>query len=113
MERAIVNRSRTGDIVLDQFSGSGSTLIACERTGRMCRTIELDPKFFDVPIKRWKAYKGREAIFSNYGKTFTQIKEKTHKKGGKRKNYSNRMVKITRIFQVVCMLFSKTWDCRT
>ncbi|KAG8174666.1 hypothetical protein JTE90_027137 [Oedothorax gibbosus] len=44
MERAIVNSSRPGDIVLDPFSGSGSTLIACERTGRICRTIELDPR---------------------------------------------------------------------
>nr|CAH7722480.1 unnamed protein product [Callosobruchus chinensis] len=47
MERAIVNSSRPGDIVLDPFSGSGSTLIACERTGRICRTIELDSKFVD------------------------------------------------------------------
>ncbi len=42
MERAIVNSSRSGDIVLDPFSGSGSTLIVCERTGRICRTIELN-----------------------------------------------------------------------
>jgi len=76
MERAIINSSRPGDIVLDPFSGSGSTLIACERTGRICRTIELDPKFVDVTIKRWQVYTGREAILSNSDKTFAQIQEK-------------------------------------
>ncbi|MBV0900102.1 MAG: DNA modification methylase [Wolbachia endosymbiont of Fragariocoptes setiger] len=72
MERAIVNSSRPGDIVLDPFSGSGSTLIACERTGRICRTIELDAKFVDVTIKRWQVYSGREAILSGTNKTFSK-----------------------------------------
>ncbi|GFQ64829.1 DNA methylase [Trichonephila clavata] len=75
MERAIVNSSRPGDIVLDPFSGSGSTLIACERTGRICRTIELDPTFVDVTIKRWQVYTGRDAILADTGKTFAQIQE--------------------------------------
>lgn len=75
MERAIVNSSRPGDIVLDPFSGSGSTLIACERTGRICRTIELDPRFVDVTIKRWQVYTGRDAILADTGKTFAQIQE--------------------------------------
>ena len=75
MERAIVNSSRPGDIVLDPFSGSGSTLIACERTGRICRTIELDAKFVDVTIKRWQVYTGKEAILSGTEKTFLQIQK--------------------------------------
>ncbi|WP_168464778.1 DNA modification methylase [Wolbachia endosymbiont of Ctenocephalides felis wCfeT] len=75
MERAIINSSRPGDIVLDPFSGSGSTLIACERTGRICRTIELDPIFVDVTVKRWQVYTGREAILSSSGKTFSKIRE--------------------------------------
>lgn len=75
MERAIVNSSRPGDIVLDPFSGSGSTLIACERTGRICRTIELDSKFVDVTIKRWQVYTGRDAILAGTGKTFSEIQE--------------------------------------
>lgn len=75
MERAIINSSRPGDIVLDPFSGSGSTLIACERTGRICRTIELDPAFVDVTIKRWQVYTGRDAILSSSGKTFSEIQE--------------------------------------
>lgn len=77
MERAIINSSRPGDIVLDPFSGSGSTLIACERTGRICRTIELDPAFVDVTIKRWQVYTGRNAILSSSGKTFSKIQEET------------------------------------
>ena len=49
----IKNSSMTNCIVLDPFGGSGSTLIACEQTGRICRTIELDEKFCDVIVKRY------------------------------------------------------------
>ena len=75
IEKAIVNSSRPGDIVLDPFSGSGSTLIACERTGRICRTIELDAKFVDVTVKRWQVYTGKEAVLSGTDKTFLQIQK--------------------------------------
>jgi ParB family chromosome partitioning protein len=54
----IINSSLTGDIVLDPFGGSGSTLIACEQTGRICRTAELDEKFCDVMVKRYIEFKG-------------------------------------------------------
>ena len=49
----IMNSSMTNSIVLDIFGGSGSTLIACEQTGRICRTVELDEKFCDVIVKRY------------------------------------------------------------
>ena len=52
----IGNSSKKGDIVLDTFGGSGSTLIACERTGRVCRMVELDPKFCDVIRRRWAEF---------------------------------------------------------
>ena len=52
----IGNSSKRGDIVLDTFCGSGSTLIACERTGRVCRCVELDPKYCDVIRKRWAEF---------------------------------------------------------
>lgn len=62
VERAINNSSKIGDIVLDGFGGSGSTLIACEKTGRHARLMELDPKYCDVIIKRWEDWTGKKAI---------------------------------------------------
>ncbi len=61
MERAIGNSSRDGDLVLDIFTGSGSTLIAAERTGRVCAGIELDPRYVDVAVARWEAFTGSVA----------------------------------------------------
>jgi len=61
VERAVLNSSKSGDIVLDGFGGSGSTLIACEKNNRKARLMELDPKFCDVIVKRWEDYTGRKA----------------------------------------------------
>jgi DNA modification methylase len=61
VERAVRNSSKTRDLVLDPFGGSGSTLIACEKSGRRARLIELDPKYVDVIVKRWEAFTGRKA----------------------------------------------------
>jgi DNA modification methylase len=61
MERAIENSSRQGDLVLDPFLGSGSSLIAAERTGRSCLAIELDPRYCDVSLARWEAFTGEIA----------------------------------------------------
>ncbi len=60
--QAIHNSSKQGDIVLDTFLGSGSTLIACEKTGRTCYGVELDPKYIDTIIQRYKDYTGRDDI---------------------------------------------------
>ncbi len=57
----IRNSSRVGDTVLDSFGGSGSTLMACEQTGRKCVTMELDPHYCDVILKRWEDYTGQKA----------------------------------------------------
>lgn len=59
--RAIQNSSRHGDLVLDAFGGSGTTLIASERTGRRCRMVELAPGYCDVIVRRWEALTGRKA----------------------------------------------------
>ena len=59
--RFILNSSKTGDIVADIFGGSGTTLIACEQTGRTCRMMEKDPKYIDVIIKRWEDLTGEKA----------------------------------------------------
>lgn len=56
------NSSERGDIVFDGFGGSGSTLIACEQLGRKCYTVELDPRYADVIIKRWEQFTGRAAV---------------------------------------------------
>ncbi|KYG90805.1 lactate dehydrogenase [[Bacillus] sp. KCTC 13219] len=60
--RAILCSSKVGDIVLDMFGGGGSTLIACEQTGRKCRIVEYDPKYADVIIRRWEDFSGEKAI---------------------------------------------------
>jgi len=72
---AITNSSKRGDIVLDSFLGSGSTLIASEKSERTCFGIELDPKYVDVIVQRWVNYTGIEEIIKN-GKTIIWHKEK-------------------------------------
>lgn len=61
-ERGIVTSTKIGEIVLDLFGGSGSTLIACEQLGRTCYMMELDPKYCDVIIKRWENLTGEKAV---------------------------------------------------
>ena len=58
----MINSSRAGDIVLDPFGGSGTTLIACEQLGRRCRMVELDPVYCDVIVDRWEKFTGQKAI---------------------------------------------------
>jgi DNA modification methylase len=70
VERAIRNSSKTRDIVLDPFGGSGSTLIACEQTGRQARLIELDPKYCDVIIERWERFTGDRVRHEETGELF-------------------------------------------
>jgi DNA modification methylase len=59
-----------GDIVLDPFLGSGSTLIAAERVGRKLRAIEIDPRYVDVSIRRWQRHTGDHAIHADTGGPF-------------------------------------------
>ena len=76
VERAVRNSSKTRDIVLDPFGGSGSTLIACEKTGRQARLIELDPRYVDVIVKRWEDFTGKTAIHAVTNQTFEKTNEK-------------------------------------
>jgi DNA modification methylase len=69
---AILDSSRRGDIILDSFLGSGTTLMAAERTGRQCRGLELDPLYVDVIVRRWQAYTGAAARHAVTGATFDE-----------------------------------------
>jgi DNA modification methylase len=75
MERAVRNSSKTRDIVLDPFGGSGTTLIACEKSGRCARLMELDPKYVDVIIKRWQLFSGKQAKRASDGADFNVLVE--------------------------------------
>jgi len=72
---AILDCSHRGDIVLDAFLGSGTTLIACERTGRRCRGIEIDSLYVDTAIRRWRKHTGADAVHAATGKTFSAVEE--------------------------------------
>ena len=73
IERALLNSSKSRDIVVDLFGGSGSTLIACERRGRSARLMEIDPKYADVIVRRWQEYTGNPAVLQTDGRTFEDI----------------------------------------
>ena len=73
VQKAIRNSSKSRGLVFDPFGGSGSTLIACETTGRQARLIELDPRYVDVIVKRWQDYTGRKAVLESDGREFEQI----------------------------------------
>lgn len=73
VERAIRNSSRPGDVVLDPFGGSGTTLIAAEKSGRQARLIELDPKYVDVIVRRWQEYAGAQAVRESDGVRFDDL----------------------------------------
>lgn len=73
MERSIRNSSRPGDVVLDCFGGSGSTLIAAEKSGRRCFLMELDPKYCDVIVRRWQEFSGGKAISEDGQRVFDEV----------------------------------------
>ena len=70
VERAIRNSSRPGDVVLDSFGGSGTTLIAAHKSGRRARLMELDPKYCDVIVRRWQSWSGEQAVREGDGVAF-------------------------------------------
>jgi DNA modification methylase len=73
VERAIRNSSRPGDVVLDPFGGSGTTLIAAEKSGRVARLMELDPRYVDVIVRRWQERTGKTATRESDGVAFDQL----------------------------------------
>ena len=80
VERAILNSSGPGDVIVDLFGGSGSTLIACQRRGRKCRLMEIDPVYADVIVRRWEAYSGQRAVLNSDGRSFEEVAEQRGQK---------------------------------
>jgi DNA modification methylase len=74
--------SRRGDIVLDPFMGSGTTIMAAERVGRLAYGLELDPLYVDAAVRRWQAYTRRDAILKSTGQTFDELAAARAKTGG-------------------------------
>jgi hypothetical protein len=82
---AMLDCSARGDIVLDSFLGSGSSVIAAEKTGRRCFGIEIDPLYVDGAIRRWQALTGRQAINSFNGRSFEELAREAQKGHGQRR----------------------------
>jgi len=72
-EKPIENHTRKGDSLYDPFGGSGTQIIACEKLGRISYTMELDPKFCDVIVKRWQQFTGKQAKLESTGQTFDDL----------------------------------------
>lgn len=79
IERAVLNSSKKGDVVHDCFGGSGSTLVACEKTGRHARLMELDPKYCDAIVQRWQDFTGQTAQLEGAGCTFEELRNERQK----------------------------------
>lgn len=69
----MLNNTKGGDLVLDSFGGSGTTVIACEQHGRFARVMELDPVYCDVIVKRWQDFTGQKAVLESTGRTFDDM----------------------------------------
>jgi len=76
MRRPILNNSSPGQAVYEPFSGSGTTIIACEQTGRVCHAIELSPAYADLALKRWQDYTGKKATLEATGELFDELATK-------------------------------------
>lgn len=74
VERMITNSTKNGQVILDLFAGSGTTLIACERTARVGRALEIDARFVDVAVRRWEEFTGKQAVLEATGQTFADVR---------------------------------------
>lgn len=75
MQRPIENNSSPGQAIYEPFSGSGTTIIACEQTGRACHAIELSPAYVDVAVKRWQAFTEETAYLASTGQSFSEVED--------------------------------------
>ena len=72
MKRPMLNNSSAGYLVYDPFVGSGTTIIAAESTGRLCRAVELYPPYVDVAVTRWQNFTGQKAVLEKTGAAFPE-----------------------------------------
>lgn len=84
LEDALLDVSDRDEIVLDPFAGSGSTLLAAEATGRVCRTIEIDSQYCDAIVRRWQAMSGEEAVLEETAETFAAVAARREREGDAR-----------------------------
>ena len=73
MRRPLLNNSSTGASVYEPFSGSGTTIIAAETSGRACFAMELDPRYCDVAVERWQTFTGKQAVLEGNGLSFADV----------------------------------------
>lgn len=73
MRRPIENNSLPGDEIYEPFSGSGTTLIAAQQTGRVCYAMELSENYVDVAVRRWQNFTGDQAVLESTGQTFDEV----------------------------------------
>ena len=76
MKRPIENNSSPGQAIYDPFVGSGTTIIACEQTGRSCHAVEISPAYVEVSILRWQAFTGKVAALESTGETYAEVMAK-------------------------------------
>jgi hypothetical protein len=91
MRRPIVNNSAPGQAVFEPFSGSGTTIIAAETTGRVCHAIEISPAYVDVAVIRWQEFAGADAVLDGDGRTFGGIAAERLGKGSDAERPGNRL----------------------
>jgi len=84
LQDALIDLSNRGEIILEPFGGSGSTLIACEKTGRLCRAIELDPLYVDVIVRRYQEVTGQRVLLDGSGEAFDELEKRRSEEGSKK-----------------------------
>jgi DNA modification methylase len=79
MRRPIVNNSSAGQAIYEPFSGSGTTIIACEKESRIAHAIELEPAYVDVAVIRWQNFTGKLAVLEHDGRSFDEVAQERRK----------------------------------
>ena len=75
---AIEQHSMRGGVIYEPFSGSGTTIVAAQQTGRICRAMEIMPKYVDVAVRRWQNFTGKQATLESTGQTFDETANFQH-----------------------------------